>query len=134
MGVGEGVKRGHKICYIFINIWILFLQLSSFFQTKSRHLPAWHINDEIEGKVIKYAKLFFECKLDEVECDEMFGCQILDVLDSMINMQFRINVKYYPQNNVCSIDAVYKLRDPHVRISLVIQFLLKVAYFKIVPS
>ncbi|CAH1405304.1 unnamed protein product [Nezara viridula] len=86
---------------------------SAFYVTKRRGLPPWHINDEIEGKVIKYAKLFFECKLDEVQYDEMFGCQILDVLDSMINRQFRINVKYYPQNNFCSIDAVYKLRDPH---------------------
>ncbi|XP_014275068.1 uncharacterized protein [Halyomorpha halys] len=86
---------------------------SAFYITKRRQLPPWHINDEIEGKVIKYAKLFFECKLDEVQYDEMFGSQILDVLDSMINRQFRINVKYYPQKNLCCIDAVYKLRDPH---------------------
>ncbi|XP_014274949.1 uncharacterized protein [Halyomorpha halys] len=84
----------------------------TFRMCKQRNLPAWREENEIESRMLKYTKAFFDHKLKELDLNKYFGCLIVDFMDLMIDREYTVDVCFTLQKNICTINGFYKLPNP----------------------
>ncbi|CAH1405305.1 unnamed protein product [Nezara viridula] len=84
----------------------------TFKMCKRRNLPAWREENEIESRMLKYTKAFFDYKLKDIDLNKYFGCLIVDFMDLMIDREYTVDVCYTLQRNICTINGFYKLPNP----------------------
>jgi hypothetical protein len=82
-------------------------------------LPAWYDNDEITSTMMHLTKMYITKSYEKyLAKTQLLASCIIDILHTIINKMYNINLKYIPANKTCIIDATYTLKRPQVRSSL----------------
>ncbi|KAK9512263.1 hypothetical protein O3M35_000729 [Rhynocoris fuscipes] len=81
-------------------------------KAKMKALPPWTVNCELTLKIARCTKLFTEYIMDRMDTEKRCGGLIIDLINLIINKQYKISVQYYPIKESCDIHVVYVYENP----------------------